>query len=95
MLHFNSTGSKQNDAFKIRLSDMHSACRDVETLPQDVSAEKAMEALKCSKRKSLPVVDANGNLVSFSCITAPQFTSSSRHSPSEQPGVLAMHLGTS
>ena len=41
-------------------------CRDVETLSDDVSVEKAMEALKSSKRKSLPVVDSNGNLVSLS-----------------------------
>ncbi|BDA44055.1 Inosine-5'-monophosphate dehydrogenase 2 [Coccomyxa sp. Obi] len=37
--------------------------RDVDTLPEDATAEKALEMLKSSKRKSLPVVDANGNLV--------------------------------
>lgn len=37
--------------------------RDVDTVPEDASAEKALEVLKSNKRKSLPVVDANGNLV--------------------------------
>ncbi|KAK9916018.1 hypothetical protein WJX75_007361 [Coccomyxa subellipsoidea] len=56
--------SRDTDFVNDRLTQLGEVMtRNVETLPQDVSAEKAMEALKCSKRKSLPVVDANGNLV--------------------------------
>lgn len=64
-------------AFMTLVPHVHVACRDVQTLLQDLSAEKALSALKLSKRKSLPVVDDDGNLVSLfraSCI-APHISS--------------------
>ena len=40
-------------------------CRDVETAPESASLEHVLEQLKKSKRKLLPVVDLQGNLVSM------------------------------
>ena len=40
-------------------------CRDVETAPESASLEDVLEHLKKSKRKLLPIVDSQGNLVSM------------------------------
>ena len=42
-------------------------CRDLETAEESCSAQAAVQQLQRSKRKSLPVVDARGNLVCPCC----------------------------
>ena len=39
------------------------ACRDLETASDSATLEQALEQLKKSKRKLLPVVDSQGHLV--------------------------------